>query len=105
SFNATPTPHLSPLSLHDALPISRQGLPVPPPQTVLTLLDSGAAVTILDSSIVAALGLTTPASQITISAVGGPPILCPVFNVSITDRKSTRLNSSHLVISYAVFCL
>src|SRR5256885_11049872 len=24
---------------------------------------------------------------------------------SITDRKSTRLNSSHLVISYAVFCL
>src|SRR5256885_11545161 len=27
-------------------------------------------------------------------------------NVSILeDRKSTRLNSSHLVISYAVFCL
>src|SRR2546426_1936720 len=25
--------------------------------------------------------------------------------VSKTDRKSTRLNSSHLVISYAVFCL
>src|SRR5256885_11258985 len=24
---------------------------------------------------------------------------------AITDRKSTRLNSSHLVISYAVFCL
>src|SRR5256885_3834753 len=24
---------------------------------------------------------------------------------SIRDRKSTRLNSSHLVISYAVFCL
>src|SRR5256885_7385707 len=24
---------------------------------------------------------------------------------SILDRKSTRLNSSHLVISYAVFCL
>src|SRR5256885_4525873 len=24
---------------------------------------------------------------------------------SRTDRKSTRLNSSHLVISYAVFCL
>src|SRR5438034_3509822 len=23
----------------------------------------------------------------------------------ITDRKSTRLNSSHTVISYAVFCL
>src|SRR5438132_6627700 len=26
-------------------------------------------------------------------------------NVVLTDRKSTRLNSSHTVISYAVFCL
>src|SRR5256885_6292948 len=26
-------------------------------------------------------------------------------NFSTPDRKSTRLNSSHLVISYAVFCL
>src|SRR2546426_7422613 len=25
--------------------------------------------------------------------------------VAASDRKSTRLNSSHLVISYAVFCL
>src|SRR5256885_11850751 len=25
--------------------------------------------------------------------------------VNVLDRKSTRLNSSHLVISYAVFCL
>src|SRR2546426_9051252 len=25
--------------------------------------------------------------------------------VTVTDRKSTRLNPSHLVISYAVFCL
>src|SRR5256885_4547171 len=30
----------------------------------------------------------------------------PVGHVSaVADRKSTRLNSSHLVISYAVFCL
>src|SRR5256885_16714366 len=28
-----------------------------------------------------------------------------LLSVSKTDRKSTRLNSSHLVISYAVFCL
>src|SRR5256885_12242822 len=27
------------------------------------------------------------------------------FLVTVADRKSTRLNSSHLVISYAVFCL
>src|SRR5258708_29840064 len=26
-------------------------------------------------------------------------------NVSFEDRKSTRLNSSHQIISYAVFCL
>src|SRR2546426_6811846 len=26
-------------------------------------------------------------------------------NATFGDRKSTRLNSSHLVISYAVFCL
>src|SRR5437588_11623969 len=28
-----------------------------------------------------------------------------VYFVQVTDRKSTRLNSSHTVISYAVFCL
>src|SRR5437588_4947151 len=27
------------------------------------------------------------------------------FHVTLEDRKSTRLNSSHTVISYAVFCL
>src|SRR5256885_10348079 len=30
----------------------------------------------------------------------------PTWQAKLTlDRKSTRLNSSHLVISYAVFCL
>src|SRR6202044_4032110 len=28
-----------------------------------------------------------------------------VFGVQLRDRKSTRLNSSHVKISYAVFCL
>src|SRR2546430_13473845 len=28
-----------------------------------------------------------------------------VFSLMMTDRKSTRLNSSHSQISYAVFCL
>src|SRR2546426_7771113 len=36
------------------------------------------------------------------NAVLTPP---PAATDRITDRKSTRLNSSHLVISYAVFCL
>src|SRR5256885_2473278 len=31
--------------------------------------------------------------------------LSAISMLSIPDRKSTRLNSSHLVISYAVFCL
>src|SRR5256885_9816021 len=31
--------------------------------------------------------------------------LCRSLRVIPGDRKSTRLNSSHLVISYAVFCL
>src|SRR5256885_3754803 len=33
--------------------------------------------------------------------------VCPLEKSSgcLRDRKSTRLNSSHLVISYAVFCL
>src|SRR5439155_10701586 len=29
----------------------------------------------------------------------------PVFGWGFRDRKSTRLNSSHVAISYAVFCL
>src|SRR2546426_3329524 len=32
-------------------------------------------------------------------------IECSQHILAKTDRKSTRLNSSHLVISYAVFCL
>src|SRR5256885_13295026 len=32
------------------------------------------------------------------------PVL-DAINHLVRDRKSTRLNSSHLVISYAVFCL
>src|SRR5256885_5329508 len=31
--------------------------------------------------------------------------LPPPIQVTSADRKSTRLNSSHLQISYAVFCL
>src|SRR5256885_3122803 len=31
--------------------------------------------------------------------------VCPETRTTAEDRKSTRLNSSHLVISYAVFCL
>src|SRR5256885_5452576 len=40
----------------------------------------------------------------TFSASNRLPIRAPPRHSS-SDRKSTRLNSSHLVISYAVFCL
>src|SRR5207253_5847845 len=32
------------------------------------------------------------------------PLSLPLFTRSTPDRKSTRLNSSHVAISYAVFC-
>src|SRR5260221_4112298 len=34
-----------------------------------------------------------------------PVIVSGGIDLSVGDRKSTRLNSSHTVISYAVFCL
>src|SRR5256885_15179173 len=40
--------------------------------------------------------LTCSAAMRPVSSFAGPGFI---------DRKSTRLNSSHLVISYAVFCL
>src|SRR5438045_7577796 len=42
-----------------------------------------------------------------IAAYGGFPQRYPHwrFGMEYEDRKSTRLNSSHLGISYAVFCL
>src|SRR5256885_4124857 len=39
------------------------------------------------------------------SAIGAGPVAELTVTVESPDRKSTRLNSSHLVISYAVFCL
>src|SRR5256885_11010164 len=39
------------------------------------------------------------------SRADGPPPTPYRSVLSKSDRKSTRLNSSHLVISYAVFCL
>src|SRR5205085_4842866 len=38
-------------------------------------------------------------------AIGNAVIVCGNLDVIIEDRKSTRLNSSHSQISYAVFCL
>src|SRR5438876_7321436 len=83
---AAPT-DLDTLSLHDALPISAlallHGLADPSEHVVLFLLRWAEAAR-----------LTGPKSA-------GPLALRP----RLTARKSTRLNSSHQSISYAVYCL
>src|SRR2546426_5033638 len=44
--------------------------------------------------------------RVDIEQVDVYPVTIPMSRVAnCGDRKSTRLNSSHLVISYAVFCL
>src|SRR5256885_6736590 len=80
-FNDTATTEIYTLSLHDALPISH------------CLRECG------ESS---ARPFDRKNTRICHSyrARRGPKPRDPA-----TDRKSTRLNSSHLVISYAVFCL
>src|SRR5256885_11903469 len=76
-FNDTATTEIYTLSLHDALPISSGGS------------DSSAGN-----------------NSITVHVSAQGMILAhQTGSITITDRKSTRLNSSHLVISYAVFCL
>src|SRR5690606_42127609 len=47
----------------------------------------------------------SPASIIATTARSERPIAAPSSCLLAQDRKSTRLNSSHVKISYAVFCL
>src|SRR5256885_9760814 len=88
-FNDTATTEIYTLSLHDALPIYSFG-------------DGGSAPFTLE---VTAIGECSPLTICSASR----RLLCGCDRVHIhlfsKDRKSTRLNSSHLVISYAVFCL
>src|SRR2546427_11490707 len=76
-FNDTATTEIYTLSLHDALPISR--------------LRHAAAGPVRGRL---RRGHRRPAMPRPYRPANGPP-----------DRKSTRLNSSHSQISYAVFCL
>src|SRR5262245_62912996 len=79
-FVDAPTPQLYTLSLHDALPIS---------EVVQDAIDAAHA-----RQSIAPAGLFDGHLDVgAIDAGRG------------ADRKSTRLNSSHLGISYAVFCL
>src|SRR5262245_62250711 len=78
-FNATPTTHIYTLSLHDALPIS-------PAIATQAIAGNARRATPLALAIIADRERRAARRL-------------------AEDRKSTRLNSSHLGISYAVFCL
>src|SRR3712207_7658715 len=90
-FNDTATTEIYTLSLHDALPISRRKR-VHQRRPSRGLGDRPVLVVDLD--------------------LGHPPLrgeglqlVAPQPWLDQVDRKSTRLNSSHANISYAVFCL
>ena len=85
-FTVTATTEIYTLSLHDALPISVRAQEV----SIEELLKEVATIH-------SEKGLRT-------ASVGFAPIPVDAKDHS-ADRKSTRLNSSHVVISYAVFCL
>src|SRR5260221_3517407 len=82
-FNDTATTEIYTLSLHDALPICGLGQITQADQD-FRALNARMKFLWLPSRI---------------------PGLEAKFTYSHKDRKSTRLNSSHTVISYAVFCL
>src|SRR2546422_11287290 len=83
-FNDTATTEIYTLSLHDALPIS--------------IVIGAHRVKVAEKSRVAARGLAD-LNEVFIPQAGW------IRTRADGDRKSTRLNSSHGYISYAVFCL
>src|SRR3712207_7107554 len=89
-FNDTATTEIYTLSLHDALPISACWLRSPA----------------WTSAAYRGLRASTPrrnAVKIAPGSASGRPV--SRLSTYQIDRKSTRLNSSHANISYAVFCL
>src|SRR5207247_10956058 len=95
-FSAPCPTQFSPLSLHDALPILT-GVPVSAEEAYWAppLVTARELVTTIVSNL-----LRTPGNL-------GHALFAEQPNVPYAqeDRKSTRLNSSHEWISYAVFCL
>src|SRR5438477_6877887 len=85
----TPAPEIYPLSLHDALPISFEVIDDP----------SAALLTPYTHLVVCPPPPGRTAVRVSIRPFESYPYAV------VLDRKSTRLNSSHMSISYAVFCL
>src|SRR5690606_41293262 len=92
SFPATPPPDNYTLSLHDALPIY-----LDPPRVRAAIERSFRAWMEIDC------GGGLPAFNVRLNDA---TTRCQYAGFDFNgDRKSTRLNSSHVKISYAVFCL
>src|SRR5690606_40343115 len=100
-----PTPVVSPLSLHDALPISA----ILSNADLATFLDTSDEWILTRTGIrerrISHVGLTDlgeVAARHALAAAGLEPSAIELIVFGTTrDRKSTRLNSSHVKISYA----
>src|SRR5690606_41965711 len=92
SFQRAPATHTFPLSLHDALPISRGARRARAHGRVPPRLPARVGQAPRDR-------LDEPRAQAALA------VRVPRHVPHPRDRKSTRLNSSHVKISYAVFCL
>src|SRR5256885_10552352 len=99
-FNDPAPPEIFPFSLHDALPIS----PVFELRAEATPLTGPGAPLAMELSREVNLDVQH-ASNLEGRVGPWPDILIPAVDPIVQDRKSTRLNSSHLVISYAASCL
>src|SRR5207249_11671899 len=101
----TSTPDIYPLSLHDALPILK------PEAAPAAAAAGGAEPTLLGQYGTWGAYTATPSGKRVCFALAKPsssktnPPNRPRDPAYALDRKSTRLNSSHVSISYAVFCL
>src|SRR2546426_8349867 len=98
-FNDTATTEIYTLSLHDALPICGAAHALLLLVGLLALQGPARVQQPAVQLLLAPDGLLIEASGLELARqLAG-------FLGERRDRKSTRLNSSHLVISYAVFCL
>src|SRR3989454_2330432 len=100
-FNDTAPTEISTLSLHDALPISHRREPA---RQHAARVHADTPVLRADLRPDRAVPAGSDLIQRVLYERAVDRCAAAVAEVN-ADRKSTRLNSSHLVISYAVFCL